>query len=105
MAIKIIEVGKYDEDDDLFKEKNNLIILNNKGNFPTIFDFTIDKKYLYLAETFNLMGKNIEENYQIESLLFSADDFTVEIWYAFLIEDEAKRAEVLKPLCEKFKFY
>ena len=60
---------------------------------------------LYLAETFNLMGKDIEENYQIESLLFAADDFTVEIWYAFLIEDEAKRAEVLKPLCEKFKFY
>ena len=59
MAIKIIEVDEYDEDNDLFKEKNNLIILNNKGNFPTIFDFTIDKKYLYLAET--LMGPTLEE--------------------------------------------
>ena len=60
---------------------------------------------LYLAETFNLMGKDIEENYQITSLLFAADDFTVDIWYAFLIEDEAKRNEVLKPLREKFKFF
>ena len=51
------------------------------------------------------MGKDIEENYQITSLLFAADDFTVDIWYAFLIEDEAKRNEVLKPLREKFKFF
>ena len=60
---------------------------------------------LYLAETYDLMGKDIEENYQITNLLFSFDDFTVDIWYAFLIEDEAKRNEVLKPLIEKFKFY
>ena len=60
---------------------------------------------LYLAETFNLMGKDKEENYQITSLLFAFDDFTVDIWYAFLIEDEAKRNEVLKPLIEKFKFH
>ena len=60
---------------------------------------------LYLAETFNLMGKDKEENYQITSLLFAFDDFTVDIWYAFLIEDEAKRTEVLKPLIEKFKFH
>ena len=60
---------------------------------------------LYLAETYELMGKDIEENYQITNLLFSFDDFTVDIWYTFLIEDEAKRNEVLKPLIEKFKFY
>ncbi len=60
---------------------------------------------LYLAETFNLMGKDKEENYQITSLLFAFDDFTVDIWYAFLIEDEEKRNEVLKPLIEKFKFH
>ena len=51
------------------------------------------------------MGKDKEENYQITSLLFAFDDFTVDIWYAFLIEDEAKRAEVLRPLIEKFKFH
>ena len=51
------------------------------------------------------MGKDIEENYQITSLLFAADDFTMDIWYAFLIEDEAKRNEVLKPLREKFIFF
>ncbi len=51
------------------------------------------------------MGKDIEENYQITSLLFAADDFTVDIWYAFFIENEAKRNKVLKPLQEKFKFF
>ena len=71
-----------------------------------------EKKYsqshaidLYLAETYDLMGKDIEENYQITNLLFSFDDFTVDIWYAFLIEDEAKRNEVLKPLIEKSKLF
>ena len=51
------------------------------------------------------MGKDKEENYQITSLLFAFDDFTVDIWYGFLIEDEAKRTEVLRPLIEKFKFH
>ena len=43
---------------------------------------------LYLAETFNLMGKDIEENYQIRSLLFAIDDYNVEIWkaYSLLVE-------------------
>ena len=29
---------------------------------------------LYLAETFDLMGNNIEENYQIRNILFAIDD-------------------------------
>ena len=30
---------------------------------------------MYLAETFDLMGKNKEENYQIRNLLFAVDDY------------------------------
>ena len=60
---------------------------------------------LYLAETFNLMGKDIEENYQIRSLLFAVDDYTVEIWKAMFSPDEAKKPELIKAACEKFKFF
>jgi glutathione S-transferase len=60
---------------------------------------------LYLAETFNLMGKDIEENYQIRSLLFAIDDYNVEIWKALFSPDEAKKPELLKAALEKFKFF
>ena len=60
---------------------------------------------LYLAETFNLMGKDIEENYQIRSLLFAVDDYTIEIWKALFSQDEAKKPELCKAALEKFKFY
>jgi glutathione S-transferase len=60
---------------------------------------------LYLAETFNLMGKDIEENYQIRSLLFAIDDYNIEIWKALFSQDEAKKPELLKAALEKFKFF
>ena len=60
---------------------------------------------LYLAETFNLMGKDKEENYQIRSLLFAVDDYTIEIWKALFSPDESKKPELLKAATEKFKFY
>ena len=60
---------------------------------------------LYLAETFNLMGKDKEENYQIRSLLFAVDDYTIEIWKALFSLDESKKPELLKAATEKFKFY
>jgi len=60
---------------------------------------------LYLAETFNLMGKDIEENYQIRSLLFAIDDYNIEIWKALFSPDEAKKPELLKAALEKFKFF
>ena len=60
---------------------------------------------LYLAETFNLMGKDAEENYKITSLLFAIDDFQVEIWKALFSPDESKKPELLKAACEKFKFF
>ena len=60
---------------------------------------------LYLAETFNLMGKDIEENYQIRSLLFAIDDYNMEIWKAMFSKDEAKKPELLKAALDKFKFF
>ena len=60
---------------------------------------------LYLAETFNLMGKDIEENYQIRSLLFAIDDYNIEIWKALFSPDEAKKPELFKAALEKFKFF
>ena len=71
-----------------------------------------EKKYsqshaidLLLAETFGLMGKDIEENYQIRSLLFACDDFTVPIWRALFSQDEAKKQELIQAALEKFKFF
>ena len=60
---------------------------------------------LYLAETFNLMGKDIEENYQIRSLLFAIDDYNMDIWKAMFSQDEAKKPELIKAATEKFKFF
>ena len=60
---------------------------------------------LYLAEKFNLMGKDIEENYQIRSLLFATDDYRPEIREVIFCKDEAKKTELIKIATEKFKFF
>ena len=60
---------------------------------------------LYLAETFNLLGKDKEENYQINSLLLAVDDINMEIWKAMFNPDETKKAELMKTALEKFKFF
>ena len=60
---------------------------------------------LYLAETFNLLGKDKEENYQINSLLLAVDDINTEIWKGMFIQDETKKAEIMKTALEKFKFF
>ena len=60
---------------------------------------------LYLAETFNLLGKDKEENYQINSLLLAVDDINMEIWKAMFNPDEAKKEELMKAALEKFKFF
>jgi glutathione S-transferase len=51
------------------------------------------------------MGKDIEENYQIRSLLFAIDDYNMEIWKALFSKDEAKKPELLKAALDKFKFF
>ena len=60
---------------------------------------------LYLGETFNLLGKDKEENYQINSLLLAVDDINMDIWKAMFNPDEAKKAELMKAALEKFKFF
>ena len=60
---------------------------------------------LYLAETFKLLGKDKEENYQINSLLLAVDDINTEIWKGMFNPDETKKAEMMKTALEKFKFF
>ena len=60
---------------------------------------------LYLGETFNLLGKDKEENYQINSLLLAVDDINMDIWKAMFNPDETKKAELMKAALEKFKFF
>ena len=60
---------------------------------------------LYLAEIFNLMGKNCEENYEISNLLMTFDDF-LEIFKKFVMcNDEIKKKEFKKNTEEKLKFF
>jgi glutathione S-transferase len=60
---------------------------------------------LYLAEKFNLMGKDIEENYQIRSLLFATDDYRAEIRDVILCKDETKKPELIKIGTEKLNSF
>ena len=60
---------------------------------------------IYLAETFNLMGKNAEENYQITNLLMTFDDFMGPIFGYMFCKDESKKEEMHKNALEKAKFF
>ena len=60
---------------------------------------------LYLAETFNLMGKNAEENYQITSLLMTFDDFMPPFFAWMFCQDETKKPELLNKALEKARFF
>ena len=60
---------------------------------------------LYLAETFDLLGKDVEENYQINNLLMSFDDFNKPIYEYFRCTDEAKKPELQKAALDKLKFF
>ena len=60
---------------------------------------------LYLAETFNLMGKNSEENYQITNLLMTFNDFMVPCFGYLFCKDESKKEELRKAALEKVKFF
>ena len=60
---------------------------------------------LYLGETFDLLGKDVEENYQINNLLLTTDDFAPLIFQLVFCKDEVKKAELKRKTEEKFKFY
>ena len=60
---------------------------------------------LYLAETFKLMGKNTEENYQIYNLLMTFDDFMKPIFEYMFCQDENKKNELKNKALEVYKFF
>ena len=60
---------------------------------------------LYLGETFNLLGKDKEENYQINNLLLAIDDFNMEVWKTFFAKNEDEKRKIIKAALEKFKFF
>ena len=60
---------------------------------------------LYLLKTFNLYGKNIDEQYQIDSLLCSFDDLFGPLAGFVFCQDEKKKEELKKQFIEKYKFY
>ena len=59
--------------------------------------------HMYLAEKFDLMGKDPEENYQIVNLLMTLDDFYKAAIDFFLCKDESKKPEFQKKAEEKQK--
>ena len=60
---------------------------------------------IYLGETFNLMGKDKEEHYQIINVLIAFEDYTLPIWDAMYNPDPSKKAELKPKAEEKFKFF
>ncbi len=60
---------------------------------------------LYLAQVFDLMGKDAEENYQITNLLMAFDDFMGPIWGALFCPDETKKPELKKKAEDKLRFF
>ena len=59
----------------------------------------------YLAEKFNLMGKNPDENYQIFNLFGTFDDFNVQFRPYRLCEDESKKPELKQKAVDRLKFF
>ena len=60
---------------------------------------------LYLLKTFNLYGKNIDEQYQIDSLLCSFDDLFGPLGGFVFCPDEKKKEELKKDAIDKLKFF
>ena len=60
---------------------------------------------LYLAETFNLLGKDVEENYQIINLLMTIDEYGKTFYEFFRCTDESKKPKLKKTAEDKVKFF
>ena len=61
---------------------------------------------LYLLRQFNLYGKNIDEQYEIDNLLCTFDDLLPLLGkYVFRCKDEKEKEETKKVLIEKVQFY
>ena len=60
---------------------------------------------LYLLKTFNLYGKNIDEQYQIDSLLCTFDDLLEPLADFVMCFNQMKKEEFKKVFIEKYKLY
>ena len=60
---------------------------------------------LYLGETFNLLGKDSEENYQIYNLLMTHEDLGKPLSEFMSCKDESKKNELKQKIVEKLNFF
>jgi glutathione S-transferase len=114
IARAILSFAKADWTNDLIK-KEDWPKLKTSGlcEFEQVPVLEVDgKKYceshainLYLAEVFNLMGKDPEENYQIRNVLMAFDDYMTPIWKALFNTDQKQKEEGIKAATEKLKFF
>ena len=114
IARALLTYAKADWTNDLIKHEDwPKIKKSGLCEFEQVPVLEVDgKKYceshainLYLAEVFNLMGKDAEENYQIRNVLMAFDDYMTPIWAALFCKDEAKKPELQKAAEEKLKFF
>jgi glutathione S-transferase len=114
IARALLTYAKADWTNDLIKHEDwPKIKKSGLCEFEQVPVLEVDgKKYceshainLYLAEVFNLMGKDAEENYQIRNVLMAFDDYMAPIWAALFCKDEAKKPELQKAAEEKLKFF
>lgn len=59
----------------------------------------------FLARKFNLMGKDDEENYQIESLMCCFEDIAVPIWKWAFNPDKSLSDKLKQEALDKYKFF
>ena len=110
----ILTYGKADWTNDIIKKEDwPKIKKSDLCEFEFLPVLEVDgKKYCeslaintYLAEKFDLMGRNPEENYQIYNLLNTFDDFNVQFRPFRLCEDESKKPELKKKSIDRLKYF
>ncbi len=110
----ILTYGKADWTNDIIKKEDwPKIKKSDLCEFEFLPVLEVDgKKYCesiaintYLAEKFNLMGKNPEENYQIYNLLNTFDDFNVQFRPFRMCTDESKKPELKQKAIDRLKFF
>ena len=110
----ILTYGKADWTNDIIKKEDwPKIKKSDLCEFEFLPVLEVDgKKYCesiaintYLAEKFNLMGKNPEENYQIYNLLNTFDDFNVQFRPFRMYTDESKKPELKQKAIDRLKFF
>ena len=110
----ILTYGKADWTNDIIKKEDwPKIKKSDLCEFEFLPVLEVDgKKYCeslaintYLAEKFDLMGRNPEENYQIYNLLNTFDDFNVQFRPFRLCEDESKKPELKKKAIDRLKYF